>query len=164
MDSQEIFQLIDKFETSSLAELKLNHGDLSLHMRKPGAYQQKIVHAPAGQPMAFQAAAAPVAGPASPESAAAQAAQAAEAKAADDGLEQVTSSIVGTFYRSPSPDSPPHAEVGDVIKAGSPLCIVEAMKVMNELEADYDMEIVAVLAENGSMVEFGTPLFKVRRA
>ena len=73
------------------------------------------------------------------------------------------SPIVGTFYRSPSPDSPAYAEKGTTIKKGEPLCIIEAMKMMNTLTAEFDMEIVEVLVENGSLAEYGQPLFKVKR-
>jgi acetyl-CoA carboxylase biotin carboxyl carrier protein len=70
---------------------------------------------------------------------------------------------VGTFYRSASPDSPPFVEEGDVIEKGKTLCILGAMKVMNELEAEFTMEIVAIKVPNGDMVEYGTPLLEVRR-
>ena len=80
-----------------------------------------------------------------------------------DAEETVDSPIVGTFYRSPSPDSPAYAEKGTTIKKGEPLCIIEAMKMMNTLTAEFDMEIVEVLVENGSLAEYGQPLFKVKR-
>ena len=73
------------------------------------------------------------------------------------------SPMVGTFYRSPSPDAEPFAEVGDRIKAEAPLCIIEAMKVMNEIKAEFAAEIVALLVENGQTVEFGQPLFRLKR-
>jgi acetyl-CoA carboxylase biotin carboxyl carrier protein len=76
----------------------------------------------------------------------------------------VTSPFVGTFYRSPSPDAPPFVEVGSAIREGQALCIVEAMKLMNEIEADCSGNIVEILAENGKSVEFGQKLFKVRRS
>lgn len=74
---------------------------------------------------------------------------------------QVISPFVGTFYRAPSPDSPPFVNVGSVVKKGQSLCIVEAMKLMNEIEADIDGKITAILLENGNPVEFGTPLFVI---
>jgi acetyl-CoA carboxylase biotin carboxyl carrier protein len=85
--------------------------------------------------------------------------------AADEGnVVYVTSPFVGTFYRSPSPDAPPFVEVGSTIREGQALCIVEAMKLMNEIEADCAGTIVEILAENGKSVEFGQKLYKVRKA
>ena len=75
----------------------------------------------------------------------------------------ITSPMVGTFYQAPSPDSPPYVKVGDKVKKGQTLCIIEAMKIMNELEAEYDCEILEVLVEDGQPVEFDTPLFRVKR-
>lgn len=77
--------------------------------------------------------------------------------------EYIASPIVGTFYRSPSPDSPAYIEEGNTVKSGQTLCIIEAMKAMNELEAEYDCKILSILVENGQMVEYGTPLFSVER-
>jgi len=80
----------------------------------------------------------------------------------DDG-EIITSPMVGTLYSSPSPDSPPFVKVGDKVKRGDVLCILEAMKIMNELEAEYDCKILDILAGNGEAVEYGKPLFVVER-
>jgi acetyl-CoA carboxylase biotin carboxyl carrier protein len=77
--------------------------------------------------------------------------------------ELITSPMVGTFYQAPSPDSPPYVKVGDKVKKGQTLCIIEAMKIMNELEAEFDCEILEVLVEDGQPVEFDTPLFRVKR-
>ncbi|WP_050436116.1 acetyl-CoA carboxylase biotin carboxyl carrier protein [Chondromyces crocatus] len=100
-------------------------------------------------PPAAPTASAPVAAPAAP--------------AADDAKTAfVTSPFVGTFYRSPSPDAPPFVEVGSSIREGQALCIIEAMKLMNEIEADQAGVIVEILVENGKSVEFGQRLFKVR--
>ncbi len=75
----------------------------------------------------------------------------------------ITSPMVGTFYQAPSPDSPPYVKVGDKVKKGQTLCIIEAMKIMNELEAEFDCEILEVLVEDGQPVEYDTPLFRVKR-
>ena len=75
----------------------------------------------------------------------------------------ITSPMVGTFYQAPSPDSPPYVKVGDKVKKGQTLCIIEAMKIMNELEAEFDCEILEILVEDGQPVEFDTPLFRVKR-
>jgi acetyl-CoA carboxylase biotin carboxyl carrier protein len=77
--------------------------------------------------------------------------------------ELITSPMVGTFYQAPSPDSPPYVKVGDKVKKGQTLCIIEAMKIMNELEVEFDCEILEVLVEDGQPVEFDTPLFKVKK-
>jgi len=82
----------------------------------------------------------------------------------DEQVDYVTSPFVGSFYRSPSPDAPPFVEVGSVVREGQTLCIVEAMKLMNEIEAERGGTIVEVLVENGKPVEFGQKLFKVKRA
>ena len=81
----------------------------------------------------------------------------------DPGSEVITAPLVGTFYRAPTPDAAPFVEKGDRVKKGQTLCILEAMKLMNEFQAEFDLEIVAILAENAKMVEFGTPLFEVRK-
>ena len=75
----------------------------------------------------------------------------------------ITSPMVGTFYQAPSPDSPPYVRVGDKVKKGQTLCIIEAMKIMNELEAEFDCEILEILVEDGEPVEFDTPLFRVKK-
>ncbi|MBN2858995.1 MAG: acetyl-CoA carboxylase biotin carboxyl carrier protein [Sphaerochaetaceae bacterium] len=77
--------------------------------------------------------------------------------------ETITSPIVGTFYRTPSPDAPPYVEVGDTVHKGDILCTIEAMKIMNQLEADFDCEIVKIYPEQASMIEVTTPLFEVKR-
>ncbi|MFW6228117.1 MAG: acetyl-CoA carboxylase biotin carboxyl carrier protein, partial [Alkalispirochaeta sp.] len=92
----------------------------------------------------------------------------ASATAAGEGasardLEVIASPIVGTFYRSPSPDSPAFCQEGDIVEKGKTICILEAMKVMNELEAEFTMEIVSFKVNNGDMVEYGTPIVEVRR-
>ena len=85
-----------------------------------------------------------------------------ERKKSNENHRIITSPIVGTFYRTPSPDSPPYVEVGDTVEKGDTLCTLEAMKLMNQLEAEYPCEIVAILVDQGSLVEFGQPLFEVK--
>ncbi|WP_437820862.1 acetyl-CoA carboxylase biotin carboxyl carrier protein [Sorangium sp. So ce1078] len=115
-------------------------------------------------PVAYQLHSAPAAAPAPAPAAAPAAAPApaAPAAASDEGTSYVTSPFVGTFYRSPSPDAPPFVEVGSAIRVGQALCIIEAMKLMNEIEADSPGTIVEILVDNGKPVEFGQRLFKVR--
>ena len=84
-----------------------------------------------------------------------------EKKIKEDNIYVIKSPLVGTFYRAPSPDSPPYVEVGDEVKKGDILCIIEAMKIMNEIESEVDGKIVEILVENAQPVEFGQPLFKI---
>lgn len=166
MELNELFDLIDKFESSSLTEFRYEHAEEKVVLKRESEqqesslpyYTQPVMVQPhaAVQPAA---ATVPAAGGATPEAGGGERGGAESAK----GVEQITSPIVGTFYRSASPDSPPFVHEGDVVESGQTLCILEAMKVMNELEAEFNMEIVAILAKNGDMVDFGTPLFEVRR-
>lgn len=145
MEQKELQQFITIFENSSLCEIEITCEQYSLHMKKPTAH--------AGASEGFH----PVSLQGAP-----QHVQAQPAVKADSGTKTITSPIVGTFYRTPSPDSPPYVEVGDTIHKGDVVCTLEAMKLMNQLEAEYDCEIVAVLADQGSLVEFGQPLFEVK--
>ncbi len=88
----------------------------------------------------------------------------AAAAATPSDVIDVTSPFVGTFYRSPSPDAPPFAEIGSVVRPGQTLCIVEAMKLMNEIEAEVSGTIVEIFAQNGKAVEFGEKLFRIKKA
>ena len=166
MDLEQIKDLISTFNESSLTELKLEQDGINLTLkRRPESHpiytQPMMVH-----PQALGAATAPPVAPTGAESVAAASTGASTDPAEESpapGVEVITSPIVGTVYRAPSPDSPPFAQEGDVIEAGNPLCILEAMKVMNELEAEFTMEIVSFKVNNGDMVEYGTPLVEVRR-
>ncbi|MCR4939855.1 MAG: acetyl-CoA carboxylase biotin carboxyl carrier protein [Treponemataceae bacterium] len=152
-----VFDLIEKFNDSSLVSLDYSYGDTHLFLKKKEAYglASGTDSGTAATPKAVL--------PEKKEDNANH--EAVEVLTADnkDGSEKVTSPIVGTFYRSPSPDSPAYAEKGMRIKKGDPLCIIEAMKMMNTLTAEYDMEIIDVLAENGALAEYGQPLFSVKR-
>ncbi|MFQ5766427.1 MAG: acetyl-CoA carboxylase biotin carboxyl carrier protein [Acidobacteriota bacterium] len=88
--------------------------------------------------------------------------KAAEVQAAANGLHQIKSPIVGTFYRAPNPQAEPFVETGSTISVGQPLCIVEAMKLMNEIESDMEGEVVEILVANGQPVEYGEVLFRIR--
>lgn len=110
------------------------------------------------QPIVHQA---PVAAMAAPV--AAPAAAPAKAAANDAGLHVIKSPFVGTFYASPSPGKPVYTKVGDKVKTGQPLCVLEAMKIMNEIDSDVNGEIVEICVDNESLVEYGQPLFKIRK-
>ena len=147
MDLRKLKTLIDLVETSGIAELEIQEGEERVRITRtvPQGQQSVTFHA-SPQPAA---AAAPAAPPAAVEPA---------APPAPEG-HVVKSPMVGTFYRSASPGAAPFVEIGDAIEQGDTLCIVEAMKLMNEIEADASGTIKAILAENGQAVEFGQPLF-----
>jgi acetyl-CoA carboxylase biotin carboxyl carrier protein len=150
MDIRKIKKLIELVEESGIAELEISEGEESVRISRHG----QMMAAPA--PIHY--AAAPTAAPA-PVAAApvAEAAPAAAAPAVSAG-HKVLSPMVGTFYRSPSPDSKAFIEVGQSVKAGDTLCIVEAMKMMNQIEADKSGVVTAILVEDGQPVEFDQPL------
>ncbi|MFT0869794.1 acetyl-CoA carboxylase biotin carboxyl carrier protein [Pseudomonas sp. CAM1A] len=152
MDIRKVKKLIELLEESGIDELEIKEGEesvrISRHSKTPAAQQ---FYAPA--PMAAAPVAAPIA-------AAAPAAEAAAAAPALKGT-VVRSPMVGTFYRKPSPTSPNYAEVGQAVKKGDTLCIVEAMKMMNHIESDIGGVIDAILVEDGQPVEFDQPLFTI---
>jgi len=117
-----------------------------------------VVAAPSPAPVV----AAPVAAPVAAVASAAPAAATAPAQEEEAGLHIIKSPIVGTFYECPSPGSPPFVKVGDTVKTGQVLCIVEAMKLMNEIESEVSGEIAKCLVSNGQPVEYGQPLFAIR--
>ncbi|MFS8066987.1 MAG: acetyl-CoA carboxylase biotin carboxyl carrier protein [Byssovorax sp.] len=149
LDLNDLRRLLRILEKRNVSEFELEDDKMRLRLVRGG-----VGVAPA--PAHFAVAAAPVA--------AAVAAPAAVAAVDDAGTVFVTSPFVGTFYRSPSPDAPSFVEPGSAVREGQALCIVEAMKLMNEIEADCAGTIVEILAENGKSVEFGQKLFKVRKA
>ena len=147
MDLRKLKTLIDLVSESNVFELEITEADGKVRIVKAGA-----------APIVMQTVAAPaVAAPAAPAAAAP-----AEAPAAPVETGHIVKSpMVGTFYRSSSPGAKAFAEVGDVVKAGQAVCIIEAMKIMNEIEADTDGTITKILVENGQPVEYGQPLFIV---
>ncbi|MCX7655925.1 MAG: acetyl-CoA carboxylase biotin carboxyl carrier protein [Treponemataceae bacterium] len=178
MDDKNLLAIIEKFGASSIAELELSDGSIHLVLRKEaallgrGGTPEGASHASVPSDGNAVAATSPLSS-SSPDPRAASSsghdqrvhlglpAQEGETTAA--GTEVITSPIVATFYRSPSPDAPPFVEVGSKVKAGQTLCILEAMKMMNHLEAEFDCEILAVKAQNGDLVEYGQVLFEVKR-
>jgi acetyl-CoA carboxylase biotin carboxyl carrier protein len=159
MTEKQVLDLIAAFSSSGLADLELSLGDDRLCLRRfPRA---EPAPAPPPRPEAPLPPALPPRDTRAAQSSAA--AMVDGAAGASPGCEIVASPIVATFYRSPGPDAPPFAEPGKRVKTGQALCILEAMKAMNELPAEFDMEIVRILPENGSLVEFGQALFEVRR-
>ncbi len=152
MDLRKLKTLIDLVSESNVSELEITEADGKVRIVKAGA-TPVVMAAPMMQQAMPMAQAAPVA------AAAAGAPAAAEAAPAEETGHVVKSPMVGTFYRSSSPGAKAFAEVGDQVKAGQPVCIIEAMKIMNEIEADKDGTVTKILVENGQPVEYGQPLF-----
>jgi len=154
LDLNKIKQVVDLMKKSDLSEFEIQDQEFKLRIKRDVAGR-----APAAPAAPVAAAPAPVA--AAPAPVAAAPAPAAPA-AADPSIKLVTSPMVGTFYATPSPDNPPFVTVGSPIKADSVVCIIEAMKVMNEIQAELSGTVVECLVANGTSVEFGQPLFRVK--
>ncbi len=159
MDLKEIKAVIDLMTKNGLTEFELEKGDVKLRVKR-GPSGEWTTTAPA-QVTGTQALPQIMVAPAAPFTATAAAAQ-PSVTPTEPGLGQIVSPMVGTFYRSPSPDSPPYIEPGQEVTEETVVCIIEAMKVMNEIKAETSGVIVEVLAQNGKPVDFGKPLFSVR--
>jgi acetyl-CoA carboxylase biotin carboxyl carrier protein len=175
MTIEEIKELLQIFNESGVAELELQRGENRLRLRRAGTSQEFVVaptaaaatnEAGAHAPAAASASAAPTglqsipsSGPASPT---APAASIPKDQEADSGHVLQKSPIVGTYYDAPSPGSPPFVRVGDSVEIGQILCIIESMKLMNEIEAEVAGVIMAKLVENGRPVEYGEALLSIR--
>ena len=147
MDIREIKRLVELMVHNDLSELDINEGENKIHLKRGGAVVT-TVPAAAPTPVAAPAAnAAPAASPAAP---------------IDDKLLEIRSPMVGTFYAAPSPDSEPFVKVGASVSDDSVICIVEAMKVMNEIKAEHSGTVVEVCVKNAQPVEYGQVLFKVK--
>ena len=159
MNLKELKELIEFLEEKNIAEFELERGDVKVRIKRAGEHTVVHTHSdprffavpPAPMPAVEIGAVPVVAAPA-----------AAPAAAAEAGLHSVKSPIVGTFYEAPSPGAPPFVKVGDTVEVGQVLCIVEAMKLLNEIESDVAGEIVKKLASNGQPIEYGQELFVIR--
>lgn len=145
MDLRKLKTLIDLVSDSGIAELEITEGEGKVRIVKFSQTQQPLVYAPAPAPAPVSDAGVAAA----PETAAVVAGH------------QVKAPMVGTFYRSPNPNSPPFVEIGQSVKEGEPLCIIEAMKLLNEIEADKSGVVKEILVDNGEPVEYGQPLFVI---
>ena len=156
MDLNKIKQVVDLMKKSDLSEFEIQDQEFKLRIKRdlPGRVVAPAPAAPAPAPVAAAAPAAPVA--------AAPAAPVAAAPAADPNVKVITSPMVGTFYATPSPDSPNFVAIGSTVKADTVVCIIEAMKVMNEIQSELSGTIVECLVASGTSVEFGQPLFRVK--
>ncbi|MEY4598731.1 MAG: acetyl-CoA carboxylase biotin carboxyl carrier protein subunit [Pseudomonadota bacterium] len=151
MDLRKLKTLIDLVQQSDIAELEITEGEEKVRISRFGGASAPVMMAHAPQPMMqMPATDTPEAAP-----------PAAEASPAEPDGHIVKSPMVGTFYRSSAPGSKPFVEVGSPIKSGETVCIIEAMKLLNEIEADADGVIKAILVENGQPVEYGQPLFTI---
>ena len=164
MNQKELKELIDFLIEKDIAEFELERGDVKVRIKRAaehsshgGAETRFIAVTPAvpATPEAISVVSSPAAAPPVP----AKAEAAAEPR---ETLHAVRSPIVGTFYESPSPGAPPFVKAGDSVEVGHVLCIVEAMKLMNEIESDVAGEIVEKLISNGQPIEYGQPLFMIR--
>lgn len=157
LDFNEIRELLAVLGQSDISELTLKSEDFELTVRKSTSVGYTVM------PVASTADAAIAPAPMTPPPAAPSApAPPSPAPAADTNWVEITSPMVGTFYRSPAPDEAPFVEVGDRIRNGQVVCILEAMKLMNELEAEVSGEIIEILVDNTDPVEYGQPLMRVR--
>lgn len=149
IDLQKLDALLATLEARDVSEFEFEDENMRLRLRRGVEVMASVSQAALGQ---------------APPAAPALAVQAAAEPAQDEQMAFVTSPFVGTFYRAPSPEAPPFVEAGSVVRQGQTLCIVEAMKLMNEIESDISGTIVDILVENGKPVEFGQKLFKVRKS
>ena len=166
MDLKELKEILQILEEKEITEFELEEEGMKLRIRKGSAPSANHASAPIGAPLVATVlpslgvpvpAAAPLAPPAP-----ASAATAPSAPEEEAGVTVVKSPIVGTFYRTPDPSAPPFVDVGDRIRVGQVLCIIEAMKLMNEIEAEVAGELVKVHRESGQPVQYGEPLFSIR--
>ena len=154
-DLNELRELVQFLRDNDIAEFDLDREEMKVRIKFASAVQPQVIHAAPAQ----YAAAPPVAAPAAMQ---ASTAPAASVEAPAEKLHEVKSPIVGTFYESSAPGAPAFVKVGDQIEVGQVICIVEAMKLMNEIESDVAGEVVSIIAKNGQPVEYGQPLFAVR--
>ena len=155
LNFDELRQLVAALDQTDVAELTLKSSDFELTLRKSAGIVAPVAIAP---PLPASPAPAPEPKP-SPEQ---HSAPAPVPPKVDSNLQEITSPMVGTFYRAPAPDEPPFVSEGDRIQTGQTVCIIEAMKLMNELEAEISGEIVEILVNNAEPVEFGQPLMRVK--
>jgi acetyl-CoA carboxylase biotin carboxyl carrier protein len=166
MNQKELKELIEFLIEKDIAEFELERGDVKLRVKRTGDSPEVRYVQPtlAASPIlaAPHAAPAAVASSTGVDAAGAKNAEAAADAAEEQDLFAVKSPIVGTYYEAPSPGSPPFVKVGDTVEAGQILCIIEAMKLMNEIESDVSGIVAKILVKNGQPVEYGQPLFAIR--
>ena len=154
MDLRKLKKLIDLVQESGIGEIEITEGEEKVRICRQAPGVAPMMMAPGMQPMQY---ALPAGGPAGAPAAAAP----APAAPPEPKGHQLKSPMVGTFYRAPSPGAPPFIEVGQQVTKGQTLCIIEAMKLLNEIESDVSGTVKAILVENGQPVEYGQPLFTI---
>jgi acetyl-CoA carboxylase biotin carboxyl carrier protein len=162
MNQKELKELIDFLIEKDISEFELERGDVKVRIKRGADAAPVIAHAVPVAPMPMSSAAHPAAHSAPAAPASAPGSGGAAPVSAEEELHMVKSPIVGTFYEAPGPGALPFVKPGDQVAAGQVLCIIEAMKLMNEIESDASGEIVKVLVNNGQPVEYGQPLFAIR--
>ena len=153
MDKNEIRELMRFFDKSEITKLKIKEGDFTIELQKgfeSGYTSAPVISAPVAQHAATAVQAPSVA-------------SSTEIAVAPQAGTSIKSPMVGTFYKASSPGSEPFAKIGSVIKKGQPIAIIEAMKIMNEIEAEFDCRILEILAEDGQPVEYDMPLYAVEK-
>ena len=153
MDLKEIKEIIDIMKKSELTEFAIEEDGFKLHLKRAGETVAPVQYAPQPQMPAMP--------PPAPQPSGSGGAPAGE-PAEEKGVAYIRSPMVGTFYRAPSPESPPYIDLKDVVSAETVVCIIEAMKVMNEIQAETSGIVTEVLVENGESVEYNQPLFKLK--
>lgn len=151
MDIKDLKALVKIITDTDITEFEMENADEKIVIKR-GPDKEYVQFAAPAPAYAAAVPAAPAAAPA-----------AAAPVVVDDRYETINSPIVGSFYRKPSPEAPPFVDVGAVVEVGQPVCLVEAMKLFNEIEAEFKCRIIEVLKEDAAPVEFGEPLFKVER-
>jgi len=163
LNFKEILELIDKVADRGIGGVEIEQAGLKVRIDGKAAAQPQVIHSYGDRSSAPAAPPAPVPIAPAPPTAAEKAATAkAEEEAAEAGMHIITSPIVGTFYRSANPEAEPFVNVGDRISKGQVLCIIEAMKLMNEIESDVDGVIATIYPQNGQPIEYGEKLFAVK--
>jgi acetyl-CoA carboxylase biotin carboxyl carrier protein len=157
LDHDQLKALLTLLGESDIQELRLEGDDFRLEVRRnlPAPAPVAVLQAPVAAPVpapAAPSAPAPAPSPSAPP----------PPPAVRSDLQEITAPMVGTFYRAPAPGEPPFVEIGNRINAGQPVCVLEAMKLMNELEAEVSGEVVEILVENGTPVEFGQVLMRIK--
>jgi len=150
MNQKEIKELIEFLVEKDIAEFELERGDVKIRIKRPQSVVAASYPVPAASPVSPVTASPPAASAATP------------AVDGEEGFDIIKSPIVGTFYEAASPGAPAFVKQGDTVAVGQVLCIVEAMKLMNEIESEAAGQIVKVLVSNGQPVEYGQPLFRIR--
>lgn len=163
METKEIFNLIESLKTTEYAHIEINHEGTHLVFDKVGGAPQYSQQVPVAQPV-YAPAASSVAEVSQPQKVVDQPIAAVIPAIIEDqgNFEFIESPIVGTFYDASSPEADPYVKVGDHVKKGDVVCIIEAMKLMNEIESEVDGEVIEILTKNEGPVEYGQKLFKVK--